>query len=83
MENLASTSLTYEIIGCNIICTSLNTSILGMALSSLLQTMLGKGGERKAHRVNCLKTFVHHCRSHAKHETNIGNASPTSCQMVY
>jgi len=41
MENIAFTSLTYQISGCSTICTSLTTSILRMALPSPLQTMLG------------------------------------------
>ena len=41
MENLPSTSLTYQIIRCNIICTTLTTWIPRMALPSPLQTILG------------------------------------------
>ena len=41
MENLPSTSLTFQIFRCSIICTSLTTWIPRMALPSPLQTMLG------------------------------------------
>jgi len=41
MENLTSTSLTYQIIRCSVICTFLTTWIPRMALPSPLQTMLG------------------------------------------
>ena len=34
MENLTSTSLTYQILGCSVICTSLTTWISRMALPS-------------------------------------------------
>ena len=41
LENLASTSLTNKIIGCSIICTSLNKSILRIALPSPIRIGLG------------------------------------------
>jgi len=41
MENVASTSLTYQIIRCSVVCTSLTAWIPRMALPSPLQTMLG------------------------------------------
>ena len=41
MKNLPSTSLTYQMFRCSIICTSLTTWIPRLALPSPLQTMLG------------------------------------------
>ena len=76
LENIASTFVTYQIIGYSIVWTSLNTSTLRMALPSPCKqcwdeetlsgqaTLLGgvgKGRERKAYRVKCRKTFVPHC----------------------
>ena len=71
MEKLVSMSLTYQIIGCSKISTSLIKSIPRMALPSppnnvgmkkCFQDRVKCTGPHKlqAHHVNCLNTFVLH-----------------------